>query len=136
MHTDNDSLTIMMRCRLCAGKGQIVVPHCQLCGAKLDTDDEWWDSSESVLPCGHDEANLVEMVTCPECEGNGRYPQTLTPQQSKVYLRRKKIRGGFVATLVFLLTLSLVVVVWREPQYICGGWLMSIMSLLLVTTLV
>lgn len=124
-------LTIMKRCRQCAGTGQVVNPHCQVCGHQLAADDAWWEGDSEALPCGHDEAELVEQTVCSKCDGNGRYPQTLTPEQTQAYLRHQKARRAFVATLVLLLVLSLAVVVWREPQYMCGGWLMSAVSLLL-----
>jgi len=98
---------------------------CQLCGQEIPPDDSWWESNDSLLPCGHDAADhLVEQaVQCPECEGHGRSPQRITLAEWQHIQRQRFIRG------LVLLAVSLLVIftlIWavssREPDYICGSW--------------
>lgn len=121
---------IIRTCRTCRGSGFVEAPHCALCGAPLPVEDPWWTAADALLPCGHaaDEA-LVPVQRCPACGGNGRLPHTLTPAEWRQFRRQRLLRRGFVLLLSLLFLLSVGLVIWRDPDYLCSGWFALLLGL-------
>jgi len=118
------AIQMMLRCRTCQGRGVIEDYHCNLCQQRIAGDDDWWDSEDDVMPCGHGADNLVDTMSCPACDGAGRSEQWLTPTEVKAIRRGKIGRILFVVGLLTILFMVLVGVILSSllTNPICGFW--------------
>jgi hypothetical protein len=118
------AIQMMRRCRTCQGRGVIEDYHCHLCQQRIAGDDDWWDSDDEVLPCGHEGENLVEIVRFSACGGAGRSEKWLTPAEVKAIQPGKIARIAFVGGLSLLLLVNLATVISTSSrsQPFCGSW--------------
>jgi hypothetical protein len=118
-----EQVKMMRQCPTCQGKGQVNAPHCRECGQRIAPTDTWWESNDDTLPCGHPASALVEMVTCPECDGHGRTLQEVSPAEWQKIQRRKRITrvALFIALLLPIVALA-AAISDAYPGYVCGSW--------------
>ena len=113
---------ITRTCPTCRGKGTIVAPRCRLCDQPVLPDDPWWEEEGPALPCGHPETALQMEVTCAVCGGNGRVTERLSAAEWRDYWRRRRLRWIFVIGLSLLFLGTMLFVVLREPELLCGNF--------------
>jgi hypothetical protein len=114
---------VMRPCPGCQGRGLVNDPHCQDCGQRLAPTNAWWETNDEILPCGHPAAALIETVTCPECGGNGRYPQSISHAQWQQWRRRKMLIGAALLIALLLPVAAVAAAVADAyPGYVCGSW--------------
>jgi hypothetical protein len=118
-----ETMKLMRRCPTCQGEGALDDPHCQECGQRIEPTDPWWETVDDTLPCGHPASALVEMATCPDCGGDGRSLQVVSPAEWQKVQRRKRIAKAilFIALLLPLVALA-AAVSDAYPGYVCGSW--------------
>ena len=119
----NEQVKTMRPCPTCQGTGSINDPHCQECGQRFAPTNAWWETNDDMLPCGHPASALVETAACPECDGNGRYPQYVSHDEWQ-RIRRRKIITGAVLFIALLLPVAAVAAAITDayPGYVCGSW--------------
>lgn len=131
----DDPVKMMRPCPTCQGKGQVNNPHCRECGQRIAPTDAWWESNDDTLPCGHPASALVEMATCPACDGHGRYQQWISRAEWQS-IRRRRLIIGAVLFMALLLPVTAVVLAATDayPGYVCGRWWYGLIFTLLVVS--
>ena len=99
-------------------------PHCQICPQRIAADDAWWLSDDKLMPCGHSEEHLIEIVTCSECEGTGSSEQWLSPAEIQAIRRGKVARFAFITGAFLTILITLIIVIWNSSpvEPVCGYW--------------
>jgi hypothetical protein len=112
------------QCHTCSGEGLIEDAHCQICHRRITVGDAWWLSDDEIMPCGHSEEHLIEVVTCPECGGTGWSERWLSPSELRAIRRGKIARIVFVAGAFLALLILLAIVIWNTSpvEPVCGYW--------------
>jgi rRNA maturation protein Nop10 len=119
----DEPMKLIRPCPTCQGKGTLDAPHCQECGQRIEPADTWWETADDTLPCGHPAAALVETIPCPDCGGDGRYPQIVSPAEWQKVQRRKRIAKVILFLALLLPIVALAAAVSDAyPGYVCGSW--------------
>jgi hypothetical protein len=133
MGDEAETYRVWRRCPTCTGNRVVDVPHCQLCGLRLDAHDPWWETEQLLLPCGHEAAsNLREEIRCPDCAGTGKMLQVVSPAEWHALARRRLWRSILLVLLAMIpLVVLLLAVAEQEGALTCGNWWYGVVLLVL-----
>lgn len=137
---DRESLrpthSVRRRCPACKGEGLVERPLVEPPADERPPDVLWWEQEEALLGEGQLLVpDLVEMVSCATCGGEGRVTVWLSLEEYRA-LQRRRLRRGVVLLIVGLIPfLFLLSAILADPEMLCGRWWYGLGAFLLLYTL-